>query len=331
MPQTSQPYAIGRVRALSRTLITRPVLERLRAAEDVAQICRVLSECGWGEARTQAELDALADRQVADACALVREITPDPDVTDCFLLRYDVLNLKTLLKSRMLGQREVRLSPNGTLDPERLRHAVTEANYRDVPEEMREALEQIEERIAVENDPLFVDARLDRLLFEMTDARVRRARPQECVRAYFAARADAANMMTALRLGRMGRGAELLAELFVPGGALRREELEPVVSDAQALVPLARARLEPEFAHTVERALESLTRAGSLALMEKRLDDYMLALLRPGRFDVLGVAPVVGYLLAREREAAAVRLLAAARAVNASPELLENTLRQTYA
>ena len=331
MPQTSQHYAIGRVRALSRTLISPATLERLRAAEDVAQMGRVLSECGWGEAKTHQEIEALAGRQVAEACNLIREITPDANVTDCFLLRYDILNLKTLLKSRMLGQEKPRLSPNGTLDPERLYHGVAEARYKDLPEEMRPALEQIEERIATENDPLFVDARLDRLLFEMIEARMRTARPAAALRAYFRARADAANIMTALRLARMDRGETLFAELFVPGGALGRDELQTAARDGAALATLARTRLDAEFARAIERGLDALERAGGLAILEKRLDDYQLSLLRPGRYDVDGLLPVAGYLLAREREAAAVRLLATAKAVNASPELLDGVLRQTYA
>lgn len=83
-------------------------------------------------------------RGLAQACRLLREITPDEQVTDCFLLRYDIVNLKALFKARMLGTKDVLLSDNGLIEPETLRRCVGEGKYAALGEEMRPALEEVE-------------------------------------------------------------------------------------------------------------------------------------------------------------------------------------------
>ena len=311
MPQNSQRYAIGRVRALSRTLLTRAAVERMIAASDIAEMARVLAEAGWGEAHTQEQVEALADARLAQACRLLREITPDEQVTDCFLLRYDILNLKALFKARMLGTKDVLLSDNGLTDPQTLRQAVGEGKYAALGEEMRPALEEVERRIALEEDALFVDARLDRLLFAMiADRLARAAKLDKALRDYFAALSDKTNVL-------------------ICGGRLAPAEVLSLLSQ-DAAAP-ARAKLEDGFVRALESGLQALARRGGLALLEKRLDDYLLSLVRPGRYNVEGLLPLVGYFLACEREATAVRLIAAAKAVGASVEKLEENLRQTYA
>ena len=331
MPQISQPYAIGRVRALSRSLFTRQTVERLLSAGSVQELARVLAELGWGEAEDKAGVERLADKQVQEACRLIREITPEPDVTDCFFARYDILNLKILLKARMLGASDASLSPNGLIDRELLRHAVQEADYSALPEEYHEALCEIEARVAAGPDPLFVDARLDRLLFSTSAERLKKVKDLDpAIEEYFRSKADASNILSALRIRRMGWDASLLDEVIVPGGSVPREPLSELVKDAHAVSGLE-AHVSRAFFCALMMGIADVERGAGLAAVEKRLDDHLLRLIRPGRYDVLGMLPIVGFLLAREREAAAVRLIAAAKAVGAPEEQLASRLRETYA
>ena len=99
MPQISHAYAVARVRTAQKALLSRAALERLMACESGGVLLRALNELGWGEA---GDVDALAQRALNGACAFVRAVTPDANATDCFLAKYDVLNLKTLVKARAL-------------------------------------------------------------------------------------------------------------------------------------------------------------------------------------------------------------------------------------
>lgn len=327
MPQKSYAYAVGRVRALERTLISRQALDRMVSAASLSEVARVLSDAGWGEASTQREVERLADEQMLAACRLVREGSPNPDATDCFLLKYDFLNLKLLIKGRVLGEAVDQLSPCGTLDAELLRRAVSENNYASLPRAFRDAIAPIERRIAVEMDPLWVDAELDKAMYKMMSERAGRC-GEEAVAAYVRDRADLTNLLIALRVAAMGREEAFARALFVPGGQLPLARLEAVAREperAQALV------LGKPYVRAVAAGLAALQGGAGLAPLEKHIDDYLLARIRPQRYQPTSVLPVIGYLLAREREAAAVRLIATAKASGVDPERLAERLRELYA
>ena len=131
MPQISHAYAVARVRTAQKALLSRAALERLMACESGGVLLRALNELGWGEA---GDVDALAQRALNEACAFVRAVTPDANATDCFLAKYDVLNLKTLVKARALRMEDVPLSPNGALPVQVLRTALEGEKYEALPE-----------------------------------------------------------------------------------------------------------------------------------------------------------------------------------------------------
>ena len=317
MPQISHGYAIGRVRTLEKRFLSPQHWERFVACRDIPELTKALAESGWGEAQDQAGVDRLCDRHVLEACELIRAITPEPEITDCFFLKYDIINLKALLKARMTDQAEPALSENGLLDPQKLRHAVSERSYKELPEEFRETLEQIEERVAADPDPLYVDSRLDKLLYQIIEQRVKRALPE--VREYFACEADSVNLLIALRVRRMGRPAEFAEDLFVPGGKISLKTLATLAKDPDKLRKIAEGT---PYAQGIGRALEQMDRGAGLSAIEGEMERYRKDLLKKGKRQILGILPVIEYLAHCEREAQNVRLIAVAKAVGISMDAL---------
>ena len=329
MPQISHAYAVGRVRSLERNLLSKQTLERMISARTADEAARMLAETGWGDAQNASQVDKLAQGHMKAACDLIRTCTPEPDVTDCFLVQYDILNIKTLLKSRLMGISDPTLSPNGLLDTEKLRHAVAEGRYGDLPKEYQDTMTAIERHVAVEADPLFIDVQLDKLMYRMIAERVTRTKhiPQE-LKAYFAAKADCVNLLIALRIHAMGKSADFAAELFVEGGLLTKAQLLSVAADPTQVM---RAVEYKPYAQYVRKGMERYEHGDGLAPLEKQFDDYCLGLIRSAKYQIASILPLVGYLLARERETAAVRLIVTAKAVNAPDDVLQARLRELYA
>lgn len=329
MPQISHAYAVGRVRALERTLIKQDTLDKMCAAATVQEAARMLADSGWGDAQDQSGVERLVEQHVAEACALLRECTAEPAVTDCFLIKYDIVNLKALIKARLLGETAPKLSPNGLMDAEKLRHAVTEALYKDLAPEFRDALDEIEEKSAVEQDPMWIDARLDRLMFAEINRRLKAVKNcPEAICKYFAAKADAANVLTALRVRAMGRDADFAMKLYVDGGCIAADALNKAIEDPESLAKLTETG---EYGEYIRRGLNASDRGEGLSPMEKEFEDYQTALFRTHRYEVDTILPLVGYWLAREREAGAVRLIITAKAVGAGETALRLRLRMLYA
>lgn len=322
MPQVSPAYAVGRVRALESTLLSQTQLERLTGVQTVEEMARTLVELNWGEVRTRSDIERMCNKHMTEAARLVRECTSDTSVTDCFLIQYDTLNLKSLFKGKMLGESNVALSPLGTLDTQKLQRAVEENNYQDLPPALRTAMQNIEKRSAVKMDPLYVDACLDVATYTFIQERLAKIQ-DPTVELYLTCKAEFANIMIALRSAAMKRGSAFARELFVPGGKLSVDSLAKLADEPDRLWNLIRYRPYAD-------ALSAAAKALNLSAIEKSQDDYLISLLRPHRYKPTSILPLVGYLLARTRESQAVRLLVTAKAASVSQDKILARLRALY-
>lgn len=321
MPQCSPAYAVGRVRVLEGTLIGSSALERLAGCESVEEMSRMLGEIGWGEAKSRKDIEALCDEHMKKAAALVRETSSDPRVTDCFLIGYDAVNMKTIYKSAALNI-PAALSPLGTIDPEKLKRDVLDHAYAELPKLFGEAFARIDKRTSVTLDPLYVDGEIDKAMYAYIAHGLKDAK-DPTVKLYFACKAEFVNLLIALRANAMGRGAAFARQLFVEGGTLPFEALEKVADEPERAYDVIRPR---PYADKLASAVKAL----NLGEIERAQDDWLLGLMRPHRYEPTSIVPLAGYLLARTRECMAIRLIVAAIVAKTPKDKIVSRLRAMY-
>ncbi len=324
MPQQSNAYAVGRVSVLLRERLDAASRERLLSAGSLPEALRALQDMGFIDQAAE-DYERVASEHVRKAYAFVREVSPDQRITDCFLIRYDIHNLKMLLKARCLSQAAQHLSPCGIYPLEQLRHAVEERRYAFLPQAIRQALEALESRIAVHEDPLDIDVSLDRAMFQWIFENIAQT-AVPLVKAYFAAKADIQCAIMLLRAQRMGKGSAFFRQFLLPGGTVGETEWMDAYEHPQRL-PQLMARYGAKVAAAVRAAAEG----NSLPAVEKAMDDYLLNLFADNRKNPESIEPLIAYLLLREREAAAIRLILAGKANGFTPEAVRERLREVYA
>jgi len=324
MPQPSIAYAIGRVRSLARKPLAGAQLERLLSASSYDEARQILSEMGWSEFEDKGA-EATSVALLEKNCKLIQDISPQPEVTDSFMLRHDAQNLKALYKARILEVAPERLSECGTVPVSLLSHAVTERQYKRLPEPFARAMEELEKQSAVRVDPMLIDVRIDQALYELIAGNMKKVKSQ-AVREYFQAKSDFINTLTYLRLRDMPLVGLELSKLLVPGGSITGQNWKKVSESPDRLRPLFK-----RFGETVQTALtRALSDKQALPALERAADDYLLALFRPYRNEPFAIEVLPGYLLALEREAAAVRLILAGKRSQFEPELIRERLREAY-
>lgn len=325
----SQAYAVGRVRVLERGLLGRSGLERLLTARTPDEFCRMLSELGWGEASGQSEVEELAARHVREASELMASASPDKRVTDCFGYRYDAHNLKLLLKAQALGllgdTESLPLMSGGTVSMDAAIKAVRDGHFEAFAPEMAKEAAQLNREMVVKVDPLAIDARLDKAMYRQIALNLRHGAPGE-IRAYFASQVDMLNLLIRLRVRAMGRSGEFARRLMLEGGTVDAGKLCDAadVNDMRALYS------GKDYYPRLKRALEESEQNGDLTQVEKLMDDYLMELMRKHRYEPVSMLPLVGYLLAREREAAAVRMVMTALINRFPMDKLRERLRDMY-
>lgn len=323
MPQPSIYYACGRVGALGRTALHKTQLERLLSTHSYEDATRTLSDIGFAAA-DNTDFQAAVDQHVLKACELVRAITPDPLVTDCFLLRYDVHNLKVLLKSRYLAQKPQFLSACGTIKTEKLRHCVADHTYALLPKAIKEAMLLLEKQIAVSFDPMLIDAELDKAMYRQIFENLALSKEGAAVKGYFQAKVDLQNAIMLLRLKAMGKDAAFFEGIALPGGNVNPKAFAIDFAESERFArPLRRYSVA-----VYQAATEAAVDGAKLPYLEKIADDYLYGLLGSHRYDSASLEVLIAFLLQKQREATDVRLIMAAKLNGFAPEAVAERMRE---
>lgn len=329
MPQSSYAFAVARIRALEKGLISKERMGRL-AEGSLDDVVRMLNEHGYGDMpeATAAQCDALIARELAKAVLEVREISPEPDVTDLFLLKADIHNIKVLIKARLLeGKEEPYLVEGGIYDKDALAAAVRDHDYRDLPEAIKEELNALEKALQSKVNPQMVSVALDRAYLKQTNA-VLQKHKSAFAEQYFRARADFDNVLALMRIRAMGGHKDMLGDVLLPAGDIAHSTFLDAFE--QPFESIMKMLATGKAGTAIAKGLEEVQRTGHNSALEKARDDYLMQLIKKNKYDSMTLAPVLGYYLAREQEAKCVRLIVTAKRNGLSEQTIAERLREVY-
>lgn len=329
MPQSSYYYAVARIRALERGLIGRERMLRI-ADSTLDDAMRLLHETGYGNMpdATAAECELLIEQERIKAAAVVKEVSPEPAVTDLFLLRTDVLNLKMLIKARLMEtQQEPRLLTGGVYANELLMRAVRERDYRDLPKDFRNALDVLELTLFTQKEPQLVSVTLDKAYLTHAYNTLKKYANATAL-AWFRAMADFNNVLTLLRLRQMDASQADLNSMLLPAGDISHSTLAAALD-----LPddgLEKALATGAAGSAIAQGLAQTLATGRASALEKVRDNYLLDIYKRQKYDVMSLQPIIGYLLAREQEEKCVRLIFTAKLNGLDTQVITERLRELY-
>lgn len=308
---SSYPYASARVKAIEARLITQDKLTRLTESKDFDSAMRVLQELGYGQpAAAGASFEQLIQKELADADELLVSISPSDVFTRIMLAQKDYHNVKVLIKLFMQGKElESAELLSGNIGVETLRRAITDNNYYDLPETMKEALTFIDRQFAVAADVSVIGVTLDRAYSAEVSGLVRDM-GDPLVTSYFNAYFDISNIIAFMRT-RAFYGRESFEAVYLEGGSIDRRTFAEAfeLTDESVFSAVARG----DYAALLSAAIEEYHKTKSLYMMEKARDDYLMSLLKEQRHDMFGIGPLMCYYVAKQREAGAVRMVMTAK------------------
>lgn len=317
-----------RVRVMETRLVTRERMERMLDARTDEEAVKILTECGYEElpALTNAGLDDLLSKARA---ALYRELStaaPDRRVVELFQMKYDYHNAKVLVKAAAIGAEPDRmLMEGGRWSPARLRDAFQRDSLGDFSEPFRQAVLRARETLNAGNDPQRADFVLDRAYFqEMADTA--KAVGSPFLQGYVRLLIDAANLRSAVRAARIGKGPDFLRQVLLPGGNVDVS----VLSSGRGADLAAVFRAGPLGEAAAAGAALTSPGSGELTAFERLCDDAVMGYLAQARRIPFGEQAVVGYLYAREAEFTAIRTILSGRMAGLDADTIRERLREAY-
>ena len=308
MPQPSYTYANARLAALSKRLLDPQTIRRM-ADGSLSDALRSLQDMRYGGSAdgSDADVERLISSELADAAAEVTALSPKPKLTDLFLLKNDVQNLKVLIKARILGISEPICAGCGLYSIDKLREMVKEQEYSDLPAILSDALRALEKRIQSKVDPQSISVSLDRAY--LTHA-LKTTESDRVLSHYFQSMCDFDNI---LLLPECGVKKQQLVESF----DLSYESLNRILFSSVCREPLL-------------KGLNAMQRTGNIGEVEKARDNYLISLLSDHRYETDSIYPVIGYYLAKEREGKAIRLIITAKRNSLADSVIAERLVTLY-
>lgn len=326
MAQKSYAYACARVSALSKRLLDDTALKRMTEGS-MGDALRILIDDRYGSLPDAGEGDGerMIERELIAMREEVKSLSPEPAITDLFLLQTDVMNLKTLIKGRLLDQKDVSWQFGGLYDREQLEKAVAEQDYSFLPQDMAAELMTLEKRLTVSVEPQLISIALDRAYLRHA---LKTTEKNKAFSHYFMAKADFDNVLTFLRVRAMGGGRGQLRDvLLVEGGIPFKAFFEGYDLSAEGFGRMVESSV---CRRELAAALDKMYGTGSIGEVEKARDNYLMSLIAAHRHDAMSLYPVVGYILAKEREAQNVRLILTVKRNGLNESVIAERLVKLY-
>lgn len=348
-------YANARIRAMKSRLLDARTYNDLLAATSLDQIIQLLADTAY-----KAEIEATLVKyggmkcvsealraNLAHTVGKIKTFFSDRprELVGILLARWDIFNLVTILRgqARGISTDEIldTLVPAGELTELELREMAQQPGIRATADLMLTwhlpyagalvgAL-----RGRQDGDLSDVETRLQQLRYGEGLVELGDDQNDLLVREMLEAEIDVANLVTLLRLCRLGdRAAKLLARygapdataLLIEGGGLPRRVLKElsVARDVESIVTGLGAG---PYATILESRMEMYRQSGEMAVLQRGLEEF-LVLKGVGMFhrDPLSIAISIAYIWAKSNEVTNLRLVAHGKALG----LDRDAIRQEF-
>lgn len=329
MPQPSYEFALGRIGVLSTHLLSTAQVRRIAEAGSAREALKLLLETGYGEnVATEQEIargdvDLIIRDQLQLTRKRIKELTPDPELTGLFLLPVDTHNIKALLKARLLGTNaDAILRDGGNFPLETLKDMIQTKYYEDLPPVYRDVMNRIESGFTRgEADPLLFSAMVDGAMFTQVQKVLDARKEKGFIRDFFSLWADFQNTLSVIRTQNLHWSLNQLKAVLLDAGSIEKSIFEDSLSTPPEQLG---ARLS-QGAHglALEQAISEFAQTNDIGAITKRMQEGLMHIIQDARWQAHSLGPIVGYLLAREAEAEALRLIFGALEGGFEPQLPE--------
>ena len=167
-----------------------------------------------------------------------------------------------------------------------------------LPEYLQAAIAEVEFEAEKDIDPQLIDIILDKHTQSLNYRRA--AEYSEFLQKYFQIAIDLNNIRNFLRVKILNKDRDFLSKVLLDNGTLKTDLfLNQFEEDIENF---AGAIKHTNYYKLVTEGIQSWTENHSLATLEKLSDNYLLNYIKQTKFAILGVEPLLGYLLAKEHE-----------------------------
>jgi len=332
MDRMDYGQSVVTIRILEKRLLTRNRLERMIEAQTPEEVLKLLGETEYSQDMADIhgsqDYEIILKRETERVFSIVRNMIKNTGIVDVLSLKYDYHNLKVLLKSKITGKDfSSLLMKAGTIDASKFK-VKFETQSNDLPQEIMEAIDEVQKDFEENHNPQRIDIIVDKHYFRNL-SRLAKKINVKVITDYVEGLIDFQNMITLFRVQKQKRDARFLETVIFEGGTISKNKIVASINDNTDTI-LNKFKKEKLGTYLV-KGLEAFSETKRLSELEKISDNYLMELNKESKYVVFGPEPLFTYLVAKEREINAVRMIMVSKINNISSDKIRERLRETYA
>ncbi|MBU7024108.1 MAG: V-type ATP synthase subunit C [Theionarchaea archaeon] len=295
-------YSFGRVKALEAALLDKAQFKRMAEAPTAAEAAKILSETAYAdiEGVDIPTMERVLQEELRRVYDLAQHISPRREITDVLQMKYDFHNAKVILKAEVASREPAYLVPLGTVEIENLKKAFKE-RIKDLPHPLARAVEKARSKYEETGDTQVIDFVMDS---EYVQTLLEYSEDYPFLREFFQMKIDLENIRSFVRCQKFGVD---FAKVYLEGGTIDLKTFE--TSRGESLETLSHVVQTRNYSHVVEEGLKQYEETQRLTLYEKLAEDFLIEYVKRAKMVTLGIEPLLGYILAKEREVKQIRLI----------------------
>lgn len=332
LADTEYAYAVARIRAIEKKLLDKGKMDRMVESKTPEEALKILVEAGYGhndgEASSVFQYENLLKEEQKKVYKLLKEIAPEPEVFDLFLLRNDYHNIKAILKAGFLAHDyDNILVDSGSIEVNKLKIMIRDRDLTQIPAIMREAIEEATDCFNRTGDPQIIDIILDKAHFMQMEEMAKISGSRFLID-IVNSMIDLTNVKIFLRARNIAKSWDSIQKMLLDGGTIENKLYTDNMQGS--LESFIQGLKHKPYGSICEEGIEAFKSTGSFTRFEKLVDNYLISLVKKAKYMPFGVDPLVGYLMAKENEIKNARIIMVGKINNIPSDIIRERLRETY-
>lgn len=320
--QQDYTYAVARIRFRETQLLTDSDLDSLLSSKDTDAVLRLLSDKGWGDNGSNSDPEDVLSQEEKKLWDFVRECVSDISELDFLRVSNDFHNIKVAVKCITRDAApEGMLIRNAVSDPDENYSLIKNREYAELPEYLSDTAKTAMTALLQTGDGQLCDIIVDKACMDYV-YKLGKESDNDIIRLYCELFVASADIKTAVRCAKTGKKPDFI----------RRALAECDTLDAGKLASAAYEGYDAILSYIASTDYRSAVEAiqTSMSAFEKWCDDYLTDVMKSQKWEPFGIGPIVAYIIARQNEIKAVRMIISAK-TNALPEaVVKERLRSMY-
>ncbi|GAA0721852.1 V-type ATP synthase subunit C [Clostridium malenominatum] len=325
-------HAIARIRVLETKLLDKSKLDRMIDASSAEDALKVLGETEYSNHMSNIsrpeEYETLLSSELIRLYQLMYSLSPEKNIIDIMSIKYDYHNLKVVIKGKLLNKDLSNLLiPIGLVNADRLNIIFESENYKELTPFMIDGVEKAFKSYEEGNDPQEIDIILDSFMYKEIIHRAEEIGDKFLIN-YFKMIIDLTNIKTLLRVKKQNKGRRFMEQVLIGGGTISIKDL--ISFENESSDSIANKLSYTSYEKIIRLGLENYGTHSNLSYFEKLSENYMMEYIKKAKYISFGLEPLVSYIMAKETEIKAIRIIMVGKLNNIAPEIIRERLRDVY-